>query len=126
MRVARDNARLNRAAAHIRFLHAPGASVRELQEQAPYDLMFANILLSPLKRMAAPLAGMLASRGRLVLSGLLPEHANAALAGYRAHGLTLERRDDDRQLDNAAAAARMTYILARALPALVAINRLRR
>jgi ribosomal protein L11 methyltransferase len=27
-----------------------------------------------------------------VLSGLLPSHANAALAVYRAQGLTLERR----------------------------------
>jgi ribosomal protein L11 methyltransferase len=92
VQVARDNARLNRAGADIAFVHARGAGARALRARAPYDLIFANILLSPLKRMAAPLARLLARRGRLILSGLLNEHVNAALASYRALGLTLERR----------------------------------
>jgi ribosomal protein L11 methyltransferase len=39
-----------------------------------------------------PLSRHLAPGGRLVLSGLLLAHANAALAAYRVQGLTLERR----------------------------------
>ena len=43
-------------------------------------------------RLAAPIRRLTAPRGRIVLSGLLPSHANAALAAYRAQGLMLERR----------------------------------
>jgi len=88
---ARSNARLNRAPA-IRFVHAAGASVRALREAAPYDLIFANILLGPLVRLARPIR-MLSARGSyVVLSGLLPSHANAALAAYRAQGFVLRQR----------------------------------
>ena len=54
--------------------------------------MFANILLGPLKRLAKPIAALAAPGALVVLSGLLPSQANAALAAYRAHGLVLERR----------------------------------
>jgi ribosomal protein L11 methyltransferase len=42
--------------------------------------------------MAAPMARLAAPGARIILSGLLPSHAHAALAAYRAQGLTLERR----------------------------------
>jgi ribosomal protein L11 methyltransferase len=54
--------------------------------------MLANILLQPLKRLAAPLARLAAPHARVVLSGLLPSQANATLAAYRMQGLALERR----------------------------------
>ena len=57
----------------------------------PFDLVLANILLPPLKRLATPMAGLLAPGARVILSGLLPEHANAARAAYAAQGLALER-----------------------------------
>ena len=90
--VARENARLNRAAATIDFVHATGVAAHRLRSQAPYDLIFANIILNPLKLLAAPLAKLAAPRGHVVLSGLLPSHANAALTAYRMQGLSLERR----------------------------------
>ena len=43
-------------------------------------------------RLAVPLRKLTAPGAHVVLSGLLPGHANAALAMYRAQGLTLERR----------------------------------
>lgn len=90
--VARDNARLNRAAATIDFVHATGVAAHRLRAQGPYDLIFANIILNPLKLLAAPLAKLAAPGGHVVLSGLLPSHANAALSAYRIQGLSLERR----------------------------------
>jgi ribosomal protein L11 methyltransferase len=90
--VAIDNARLNKVAPLFHGLHAPGVSTRAVRSAAPYDLIFANILLPPLKLMARPLARLVAPHGRVILSGLLPEHANAAIAAYRAQGLVLERR----------------------------------
>lgn len=89
--VAVANARLNRVAPRITFVHAGGVAARSIAKGKPYDLVFANILLQPLKRMAAPLARLVSRRGRIVLSGLLVSQANAATAAYRAQGLSLER-----------------------------------
>ncbi len=89
---ARANARLNRAGAAISFVRAAGANARAIAAGAPYDLIFANILLGPLTRLAVPLSWLAGPRTRMVLSGLLPGHANAVLAIYRAQGLVLERR----------------------------------
>jgi ribosomal protein L11 methyltransferase len=89
---ARGNARLNRAGAAIAFARAAGINSRTVARGAPYDLIFANILLGPLLRLAVPLSRLAAPSARIVLSGLLPGHANAVLAIYRAQGLMLERR----------------------------------
>lgn len=88
--VARENAQLNRAAATIDFVHAKGVDAHRIHAQGPYDLIFANIILTPLKLLSSPVSKLLASHGRIVLSGLLPSHANAALSAYRIHGLALE------------------------------------
>jgi ribosomal protein L11 methyltransferase len=89
---AKANARLNRAAPMIAFVHAAGASRKAVVARAPYDLIFANILLGPLVRLAGPIRQLAAPGAHIVLSGLLPAHANAALAAYRAQGLALEWR----------------------------------
>ncbi len=89
---ARVNARLNRVASFITLLRATGAEVRAITQHAPYDLIFANILLGPLMRMAVPIARLSRPGATIVLSGLPPAHTNAALAIYRAQGLALQRR----------------------------------
>jgi len=88
---ARNNARLN-GAPHIAFIHAPGASARAITVAGPFDLIFANILLGPLTRLAVPIRTLAAANARVLLSGLLPSHANSALAHYAALGFRLERR----------------------------------
>ena len=88
---ARNNARLNRSP-HIAFIHAPGAGARAITQQKPFDLIFANILLGPLTRLAVPIRRLAGRNARVVLSGLLPAHANAALAHYTAQGFRRERR----------------------------------
>jgi len=88
---ARNNARLNHAP-RITFVHAPGASARAIAAHGPFDLILANILLGPLTRLAVPIRRLAAPHARVVLSGLLPSHANAALAHYAAQGFRLERR----------------------------------
>ena len=92
VRAASANAHLNRAAAWIKFVRAKGTIGTVITDAAPYDLIFANILLGPLARLAVKLSELAAPGAQVVLSGLLPEHANAALAIYRAQGLALERR----------------------------------
>ena len=87
---ARANARLNRAGGFVEVLKANGVTARRIRERRRCDLVFANILLRPLQRLAAPLTRLTAPGARVVLSGLLPSQANAALATY--HRLTLEQR----------------------------------
>jgi ribosomal protein L11 methylase PrmA len=91
VRLARQNARLNRAAG-LTVILARGLGDRRFRDGAPYGLVFANILLGPLKGLAKPIGAMAAPGAFVVLSGLLPAQANAALAAYRAHGLVLVRR----------------------------------
>ncbi len=92
VRIARDNARLNRVGPLVATVKANGVASYPVQSGAPYDLILANILLKPLQRLAAPLSRLAAPGAHVVLSGLLPSHANAVIAAY--HRLTLERRID--------------------------------
>ncbi|MBI3434036.1 MAG: 50S ribosomal protein L11 methyltransferase [Proteobacteria bacterium] len=91
-RAARANARHNKVSAYVNVVHAAVLNAQRLRAHAPYDLIFANILLDPLRRLARPLARVLAPGGRMVMSGLLTAQANAACAAYRAQGLVLDRR----------------------------------
>jgi ribosomal protein L11 methyltransferase len=90
VRVAHANARLNRVGPLVALATAVGVTAPAIRARAPFDLVFANILLEPLQRLAAPLAKIVAPGGRVVLSGLLTAQANAALAAY--HAFRLERR----------------------------------
>jgi ribosomal protein L11 methyltransferase len=92
VRVARHNARLNRADALVEIIRANGLSDRRMQAGGPFDLVFANILLGPLKQLANPIRRVAAPDARVVISGLLSGQANAALAAYRGRGLVLARR----------------------------------
>jgi len=92
VRIARENARLNGIAPFLEYLHAAGLGAPRFRTGAPFDLVFANILLPPLKRLAGPMRPLLAPGAHVVLSGLLAAQEQAALAAYRPHGLTLVRR----------------------------------
>jgi ribosomal protein L11 methyltransferase len=90
VRAARDNARRNGVGPLVDVVCAEG--VAALGSRAPFDLVFANILLAPLQRFATALTQKLAPGARVVLSGVLPAQANAVVAAY--HALTLQRRVD--------------------------------
>jgi ribosomal protein L11 methyltransferase len=91
------NARVNRAGMFVRAVRADGVRHAAIRAGAPYDLVLANILLSPLKRLARPVSALVERGGAVVLSGLNPEHANAARAAWGWQGLVLRRRQ---QIDN--------------------------
>jgi ribosomal protein L11 methyltransferase len=90
--VARANARANAVGALVEIVHAAGLGHARLRRAGPYDLVFANILLAPLRRLARPIARATAPGAYVVLSGLLAGQAAAALAAYRAQGLVLVAR----------------------------------
>jgi ribosomal protein L11 methyltransferase len=92
VRVARDNARLNRVRNLVEAVHATGFSAPRFRARAPFDLVLANILANPLRQLATPMAAHLAPDGFVILSGLLPHQARGVIACYRARGLKLRRQ----------------------------------
>jgi ribosomal protein L11 methyltransferase len=93
--VTRENAVANGEAPLVRALTADGLTHPVLAKQAPYDLIIANILASPLTKLAPEIAKALAPGGIAVLSGLLQWQENMVVSCYRPHGLILRgtRRD---------------------------------
>jgi ribosomal protein L11 methyltransferase len=87
-----ENARVNRAAPHLRVAVGNGFRAAHIAEGAPYDLIFANILAGPLVKLMPGIRRHLAPRGNAILSGLLDEQASGVLAAARSQGLRLVRR----------------------------------
>jgi ribosomal protein L11 methyltransferase len=94
VRVARGNARLNGVGGLIRLYDGPGVRSASADRAGRFDVVFANILAAPLRRLAPSLARVAAGDGRLILSGLLPRDVPGVLAAYAAQGWRLERRYD--------------------------------
>jgi ribosomal protein L11 methyltransferase len=92
VRVARDNVHLNCADAFVRVIRANGIADSRMRADAPYDLVFANILLAPVTQLATAIHQVTAPGAHAVISGLLSSQSKAALAAYRARGFVLERR----------------------------------
>ncbi len=55
-------------------------------QQSPYDLIFGNILASPLIALAPEMMHSLSSHGHLILSGLLQSQENDILEAYEKEG----------------------------------------
>ena len=90
VRIANENARLNRADA--RFLHAAGLGHPEVRAGGPYDLVFANILAPPLVALSGEIGRALRPGGLAILSGLLRTQERRVLAAYLSKGFRLRRR----------------------------------
>ena len=84
---ARENVRANGTAPWVRTGCAPGFRHAALRAAAPYDLIFANILAGPLKRLAPDIARHLRPGGHAILAGLLTRQCAGVEAVFRGHGL---------------------------------------
>lgn len=91
--VARENASLNGTGPLVRAHVADG--VPSVVSVRRFDLIVANILASPLTRLAPQIACALGPGGVLILSGILRWQENLVLGFYRPHGLTLRERKRD-------------------------------
>jgi ribosomal protein L11 methyltransferase len=89
VRVAAENARLNRVAHLVRPVLSDGLAHPEMRKRAPFDLVVANILAEPLMRLAPAVSRVLAPGGDLVLSGLLAHQRERVVAAYAAQGVHL-------------------------------------
>lgn len=84
---ASENIRANGAAPWCGTLRAPGFRAPRIAGKAPFNLVLANILAAPLKRLAPDIAAHLAPGGYAVLSGLLTNQTAGVEAVFRGHGL---------------------------------------
>ena len=91
VRVARENAALNRVGHLVRVITVDGAKHELIRRSAPFDLVVANILAAPLMRLAPRLAPHVARGGTLVLSGLLPRQRERVVAAYGVQGIRLQQ-----------------------------------
>lgn len=99
IKVAAENARINRSARYMRTAQGVGykalASFRHRygpKAATTFDLIISNILARPLAAMAPDLAHHLEPGGYAVLSGLLVGDEARVLAAHRAQGLVFEQR----------------------------------
>jgi ribosomal protein L11 methyltransferase len=91
---SRANAIANAAGAYVRPVTASGVRHPALVREAPYDLIFANILARPLMRLAPSIASVASANAVLILSGLLARDVNGILSTYRQQGFRLIARKD--------------------------------
>jgi len=83
---ARENLAANGVAGLVACVTAGGLRHPRLCAAAPFDLVFANILAGPLKRLAPQLAGAQVPGGVAILSGILTRQAASVGAVYRGWG----------------------------------------
>ena len=95
--VTSDNARINA----VRIGHGEGELLLAVADgmdhpvvtaRAPFDLLIANILAGPLIDLAPSFAANVTPAATVVLAGLLDTQADAVIAAYEAHGLTVTKR----------------------------------
>lgn len=92
VRVARENAVINQAARWVRPVRADGFGHPALK-RGGHDLILANILARPLRKIARDVARSLAPGGICVLSGLLTSQEAMVGSAYRGQGLALVARN---------------------------------
>lgn len=89
---ARANMVANGVAPWVITGTTPGFRHQAHRDTAPYDLVFANILAAPLKRLAPDIAKHLHPGGFAILSGLLTHQAPGVAAVYYGNGLQVVDR----------------------------------
>lgn len=92
--VAQANIAANGLEDRVTCIEATGFDHPRLQDAAPFDLVFANILMGPLIDLAPEMGRVTTQGGYAILSGLLVSQAEPVLAAYIAAGFSLHFRED--------------------------------
>jgi len=90
VRISKENAKVNKA--NAKFVHASGLSNPLVANNAPYDLVFANILARPLISLAQDIKRALVPGGTVILSGLLRTQERMVKAAYLSRGFKVVNR----------------------------------
>jgi ribosomal protein L11 methyltransferase len=90
--VAEANVAANGLTGKVECVVAAGFDAPALKENAPYDLIFANILKGPLIGLAPEMGLAVKTGGYVILSGILNEQADAVIDVYCANGFNPVQR----------------------------------
>ncbi|WP_101068424.1 50S ribosomal protein L11 methyltransferase [Roseovarius salinarum] len=91
--VAQANLAANGMEGRVTCIEAVGLDHPALRDAAPFDLIFANILMGPLVELAPRIAVALRPGGHAILSGILNAQADEVAAAYATAGLAEVQRD---------------------------------
>jgi len=89
---ARENGIKNDVGRRYKVIEATGTLSASIQRQAPFDLVFANILARPLIGLAPGIAAVAAPGSHIILSGLLRHQEPSVRSAYDGRGLMLTSR----------------------------------
>ncbi len=92
--VALANVKANDLTGRVACIEAAGFAHDEIENAAPYDLVFANILKAPLIGLAPDMAEFIAPSGYAILSGILNEQADEVISVYAKNGINLIDRTE--------------------------------
>jgi len=82
---------VNSGRSGIGLVTAEGFDTDAIQDEAPFDLIIANILALPIIEMAPDIERALSPKGHVILSGLLKTQESDVVAAYKAVGLVVEK-----------------------------------
>jgi ribosomal protein L11 methyltransferase len=91
--ICKENMDNNDASSTVISMVGNGFNTAEVSKSAPYDLIFANILASPLLQMADGLVNVLEKNGVAILSGFLTHQEEAIINAYTALGMEVTARE---------------------------------
>jgi ribosomal protein L11 methyltransferase len=87
-----ENAAVNGVGKQIVAIEATGVTHSTIRQNAPYNLIVANILAGPLMALA-PGMGRIADRGAtIILSGILQHQAQGVINAYGGQGMVLRQK----------------------------------
>lgn len=89
---ARANFRANNIGQQALCFASRGFDHAAYQTYPEFDLIYANILASPLRRLAPKMAYYTHPGARIVLSGILKRQGQAVIATYQGHGFSLVKK----------------------------------
>lgn len=92
--VAKANLRANGIDGRVDCVEAAGFDHPALHQNAPYDVIFANILKGPLVALAPDIATHLRPGGFAILSGILNEQAAEVINVYLENGTNLVSHEE--------------------------------
>lgn len=89
---ARENGIKNNVGRRYKVIEATGTVSALIHRQAPFELVFANILTRPLIGLSTGVASVTAPGGHIILSGLLRHQEPSVRLAYDGRGLVLTSR----------------------------------
>lgn len=89
--VAHSNVMQNHVDDHVHVFVSDGFGNEKLLHESPFDLVFANILATPLINMADHMAKLTAENGKIILSGLLSRQKDDVVNAYTNVGFVEEK-----------------------------------